>query len=371
MTYSKSLNLLLTTRALGDGGAERVWTTIARRFAERGDRVTLAVDSADPSEGLDETTNPRLLVLGTSHLTGTINLARALDTIRPDVALAAVSASCVKLVAAAKLARSDAPLILSYHGFEEWRTGRLAAVAYYGMPLANRAADRIVAVSDGLRRQLVDLWGADEDKTVRIYNPVALDLDRAAATAADLAGRPPVVLAVGRLSAEKGMIDLIEAFARVRRPEARLIVGGDGPERERLTARVAELGLADRVSLPGRIDPNAYYPAARVVAVPSRTEAFGLVLVEALAHGLPIVATSCHGPVEILDHGRFGTLVPIGDADAMARGIEQALDDPGEPARRIERAATFSMEAGFADWARMVDDLAGSGDAPAVAGSTP
>lgn len=358
MSYSKSLNVLLTTRALGDGGAERVWTTIARRFAERGDRVTLAVDSGEPHEGLGDDTNPRLLVLGRSHLTGTINLARALRTIRPDVALAAVSASCVKLATAACLARSDTPLVLSYHGFEEWRTGRLAAAAYYGMPFVNRTADRIVAVSDGLRHQLIEDWGAEPAKTIRIYNPVSMDLARAAATATDLDARAPLILAVGRLSREKGMIDLLDAFARVRRSDARLIIGGDGPERANLEARAAELKITDRVAFPGRIDPTAYYPLARVVAVPSRTEAFGLVLVEALAHGLPIVATTCHGPNEILDQGRYGTLVPIGDADAMARGLEQALENPGPTGERITRAATFSMEAGFAEWGRLVDGLA-------------
>lgn len=357
MSYSKSLNLLLTTRAPGDGGAERVWTAIARRFAERGDRVTLAVDSAEPSNDLGPDTNPRLLVLGQSHLNGTLALAKAIKTERPDVALAALSASCVKLVAAASITRTDVPLVLSYHGLEEWRTGRLAAAAYYGMPIANRIADRIVAVSDGLRRQLIENWGAEADKTVRIYNPVSVDLAQAASTSDSLGARPPVVLAVGRLSVEKGMIDLVAAFAQVRRPDARLIIGGDGPERERLLAEARALGIADRVAFPGQIDPSDYYAGARVVAVPSRTEAFGLVLVEALSYGLPIVATACHGPREILDGGRFGTLVPIGDPEAMARGIERALDDPGSPSERIARAAAFSMEVGFAHWARMVDDL--------------
>lgn len=358
MSYSKSLNLLLTTRAAGGGGAERVWATIARRFAERGDRVTLAVDQNDRDLGLDAHTNPRLLVLGRSHLASTLALAKALRTIRPDVAMAAVSASCVKLMAAARITGSPAPVVLSYHGFEEWRTGRLAAVAYYGMPIVNRAADRIVAVSDGLRHRLVTDWGAAPEKTVRIYNPVSVDLAQAAASAADLARRPPTVLAVGRLSSEKGMTDLLTAFALVRRPEARLVIGGDGPERSALEAQAVALGIADRVTFAGHVDPTPYYRTARMVAVPSRTEAFGLVLVEALAHGLPIVATACHGPREILADGRFGRIVPIGDADAMARGIEATLDDPGPADARIERAAVFSLEAGFHDWAQMVDALA-------------
>jgi len=251
MSYAKNLKLLLTTRAIVDGGAERVLSTIARGLAARGDRVTLAIDCAVPTEGLDETTNPRLVVLGGNHAASTMRLAALLREERPDVALAAVSGSCAKLAMAKALARTATPLVLSYHGFEEWRTGRLGAIAYYGMPLLSRTASRIVAVSDGLAADVVDLWGADPAKTRRIYNPVSIDLEVAATSATTLAERPPVVLAIGRLSVEKGMIDLVEAFALIDRPEARLVIGGDGPERERIARRVSELGLDDRVHLAG------------------------------------------------------------------------------------------------------------------------
>ena len=358
MSYSRNLKLLLTTRAIVDGGAERVFSTIARSFAARGDRVTLAIDCAVPTEGLDATTNPRLVVLGGNHAASTLRLAALLRDERPAVAMAAVSGSCAKLAMATALARTATPLLLSYHGFEEWRTGRLGAIAYYGMPLLGRAASRIVAVSDGLRDDLVTLWGADPAKTLRIYNPVSIDLEVAAASAATLADRPPTIVAIGRLSVEKGMIDLVEAFARIDRADARLVIGGDGPERERIARRVSELGLDARVRLAGYVEPCAFYRRARVVAVPSRTEAFGLVVAEALAHGLPIVATACAGPREILGDGRWGRIVPIGDVEAMARGLEAALDDPGSPEERITRAATFSTEAGFRQWADLVDTLA-------------
>ncbi|MCE1235018.1 MAG: glycosyltransferase [Hyphomicrobiales bacterium] len=358
MSYSKSLNLLLTTRALADGGAERVFVEIARRFAARGDRVTLAIDCAVPTEDLDETTNPRLVTLGGNHLVGFVHLVRLLRRERPDVALAAVSGSCSKLAGAVAVAGTKTPTVASYHGFEEWRTGRLAATAYLGIPLLDRVVSRYVGVSDGLTRELIERWGTKAEKTLRIYNPVSLDLAAAAASAGDLSAREPIVLAIGRLSPEKGMHDLLEAFRHVRRPEARLVIGGDGPEREALSRHIATLGLEGRVTLAGHVDPAVHYRRARVVAVPSRTEAFGLVVAEALAHGLPIVATDCHGPREILGEGRWGRIVPIGDREAMARGIEAALDEPGAPDARIARAKTFSAEAGFQNWADLVDALA-------------
>jgi glycosyltransferase involved in cell wall biosynthesis len=359
MRNAKSLELLFTTRALVDGGAERVWVTIAKRFAERGDRVTLAVDDPMPGLGLDETTNPRVLVLGKNHVVATARLMRELKARRPDVALAALSGSCTKLAVASALSLDRTPIVLSYHGFEEYKTGRLAAAAYYGLPIANRVASRIIAVSEGLERRLIEHWGADPTKTQRIYNPVSIDLAQAAQSAGDIAQRPPIVLGVGRLSPEKGFVDLIDAFARMMRSDARLVIAGEGPERCRLVARVDTLGLADRVTFLGHVgDPTPLYRKARVVAIPSRTEAFGLVVVEALAHGLPVVATACEGPMEILESGRFGRIVAKGDTAAMTEALTAALEAPGDPAPRIARAACFSFEEGFAEWERLVDGLA-------------
>ena len=363
MRKAKSLELLFTTRTLVDGGAERVWVTLAERFAERGDRVTLAVDTPTPGFHLDETTNPRVVVLGENHFAATMRLARELRR-RPAVALSALSGSSTKLVLASLLTGQRVPLVVSYHGFEEYKTGRLGAAAYYGMPIINRCAARIVTVSGGLERRLIEQWGADAGKTQRIYNPVSIDLTEAASSVGDLATRPPVVLGVGRLSHEKGMGDLVEAFARLMTPEARLVLAGDGPERGQLVARVNALGIADRVEFLGHVsDLTAVYRRARVLAVPSRTEAFGLAVVEGLAHGLPVVATACEGPMEILENGRFGRIVPKGDTQAMAEAIEAALADPGDPAPRVERAGCFSFDEGFAEWERLIDQLAATSGA--------
>jgi glycosyltransferase involved in cell wall biosynthesis len=359
MTTRRRLRLLFTTRAFGGGGAERVWSTLADRFAARGDEVVLAIDLDGGRPSFADPTNPRIAILGPGHLRATLRLADLLREFRPDVALAAISGSCVKLVAAAALAGSRAPVVVSYHGFQEYLTGRLAKLAYWGMPVMNRRAARIVTVSDGLQRELVERWGADPAKTLRIYNPATIDLDDAASTAADLADRPDVVLAAGRLSPEKGVDVLIDAFARVKRPGARLVIAGDGGERAKLTRQARDLGIADRVTFLGQVeDIRPLYRQTRALVVPSRTEAFGMVVVEALAHGLPIVATACTGPTEILDGGRFGRLVPVEDPASLAAGIDIALADPGDPTPRFARAETYSFEKGFGEWARLVDEIA-------------
>jgi glycosyltransferase involved in cell wall biosynthesis len=140
-----------------------------------------------------------------------------------------------------------------------------------------------------------------------------------------------VVLAVGRLDQSKDFPMLVRAFRHVRdcRP-SRLVILGDGPDRERIERAVRDLGLSNDVDLPGfEQNPYRFMHRAAVFASSSQWEGFGVVLVEALATGAPVVATDCmYGPAEILCNGKFGTLVPVGDHKAMAQALCKALDNP-------------------------------------------
>jgi glycosyltransferase involved in cell wall biosynthesis len=226
------------------------------------------------------------------------------------------------------------------------------------MPFWVRLADRFVGVSDGVVRALVDRWHAPAARTQRIYNPVPLI---PAATAGEIAARSLVVGAVGRLSREKGMDVLIDAFARLKTPDVRLVIGGDGPERQRLVEQAANLGVGERVEFLGRVASAAeVYGLARVAAVPSRTEAFGMTTVEALSAGLQVVATDCEGSREILSGG-FGELVPIENAAALAAALDRVLELPPNPAPGVARALEFSAEAGIDQWERLFAGLARPG----------
>jgi glycosyltransferase involved in cell wall biosynthesis len=163
---------------------------------------------------------------------------------------------------------------------------------------------------------------------------------------------PPVVLGTGRLHPQKDFATLIRAFARVRakRP-ARLMNLGAGAAADSgyaadLRRLVTQLGIADDVETPGFAhNPFAYMSRAAVFAFSSRYEGLGNVLLEAMACGTPVVSTDCpSGPREILDDGQFGTLVSVGDEAALARAIENALDDPPAPDRLRARAQLFTVE---------------------------
>ncbi len=167
---------------------------------------------------------------------------------------------------------------------------------------------------------------------------------------------PPLVVALGRVVRDKGFDLLVEAFAAVHaaRPDARLLIAGDGAERSILAERAVALGLERVVELPGWIDPDAV-PAligrAALVVVPSRwREAFGLVALQAALGARPVVATRMGGLAEVVEDGVTGTLVPNESPDALAAAILDSLADPASArevgAQARERALTrFSWEA--------------------------
>jgi glycosyltransferase involved in cell wall biosynthesis len=154
-------------------------------------------------------------------------------------------------------------------------------------------------------------------------------------------------MGVGRLNPQKDFGTLLRAFAALRRErEARLIVLGEGEEREALARLAAELGVANDVDMPGFADnPYAHMSKAALFVLSSRFEGLPTVLVEAMACGTPVVATDCpSGPSEILEGGRLGGLVPVGDADALARAMAEALDRPVPTELLCARAADFAVE---------------------------
>jgi glycosyltransferase involved in cell wall biosynthesis len=156
-----------------------------------------------------------------------------------------------------------------------------------------------------------------------------------------------VIVGAGRFKLQKDFATLIDAFhiVHAERP-ARLVILGDGPGRRALTERIARLGLAQDVLLPGRV-PNIlpWLRRARLFVLSSRWEGLPGVLIEALACGCPVVSTDCpSGPAEILERGAYGTLVPVGDPQRLARAVLDALDAPAGRERLQSRARDFSSE---------------------------
>ncbi len=336
--------ILFYTHGLVDGGAERLWACLASAFKQRGYNVIFAQDFEAKENRANLDASVPLTTLGADHVSAVRRLAQLLRDEKPDVALSAVGGSNLKLLAAIALARAKTRPILSYHGEREYTSGWLSYGAYLGLPLWSRWAPRTIAVSEGLRQLLKTRWGANEKRTVAILNPVFFPEHADVPSVDALRKRENIVLSVGRFVPEKDYQTLVRAFARVNRPDARLVILGKGPQFELIRQETQRLGIEDHVSMPGYSDePWAAYRDAKCFVSSSSSEPFGNVIVEAMAHGLPVVATACSGPKEILRQGEFGRLVPIGDDVQLAAAIEATLDDPGDPEARRRRAHDFSF----------------------------
>ncbi len=350
--------ILFYTHGLVDGGGERLWACLATAFKERGYDVIFAQDfeADDNRQNLD----PSIPVhtLGRNHILATRRLARLLKTEKPDVALSAVGGSNLKLLLASVLSRAPTLPVITYHGEMEWKSGWLSYFSYAGLPLLSRWATRTVAVSDGLFDLLVTKWRAHPQKMLTILNPVFFPHSIEIPSADELAERENLVLSVGRLVPEKDFQSLVRAFARLTHKDARLVILGKGPEQARIETEVRKLGLQDRVLLPGYLkEPWTVYGAAKCFVSSSTSEPFGNVVVEAMAYGLPVVATACSGPHQILDHGTYGRIVGIGNDLQLAHAIDATLDQPGDPAFRRQRAEAFSFEARVPAYEALIRDI--------------
>jgi glycosyltransferase involved in cell wall biosynthesis len=204
----------------------------------------------------------------------------------------------------------------------------------------------------------------------------------AADVRADLGIDPqaPLVVAVGRLSPEKGMDLLVAAFARVAadRPQARLVVVGDGAGRAALETQSDRLGVADRVVFAGwRPDPYPYLLAADLFACPSRLEGLGMSVLEAQVAGTPVVAFRVGGVPEIVTHAETGWLVTPASVADLAAGVAHALDHPAEMAGMAERGRRRVVrDWSLAGMARTYHDVYGeavarTGPANPVSGASP
>ncbi len=224
--------------------------------------------------------------------------------------------------------------------FKAWKIARLY-----------RQADVVMGVSKGVLEDLAQNFALDKKRLKLVRNPVIVpELE---ALAQKDPGHPwlrekggPVILSVGRLSAVKDIPTLIRAFSLLRRRlKARLIILGQGRQYPRVKALVEELGLGQDVSLVGfRANPYPFIARADLVALSSIREGLPTVLIEALALGTPVVSTDCpHGPREILAEGRYGPLVPVGDATSLAQAMYQTLSSPPQPEFLKEAARPYSL----------------------------
>jgi glycosyltransferase involved in cell wall biosynthesis len=276
-------------------------------------------------------------------------LIRYLRRARPDAVQVSMWPLTVAAVLARALARSPARLVISDH---------IALSKQYGdKPIVKAAlrastrlfypmADARVIVADAAAEDLARLSGLKRDSFEVIHNPIAPNVSRTTSEIEAMwEGADGRIISAGSLKPQKNQALLIRSFARLRRKRrAKLMILGGGPLRRELNELAASLHVADDIVFAGfQADPWPFYASADLFALSSDYEGYPLVLIEAMMSGLPVVATDCEsGPREILDNGRFGRLVPLGNEAALAAAMLEELAAPDRAALVQQRAAQLS-----------------------------
>jgi glycosyltransferase involved in cell wall biosynthesis len=365
--------------SLAFGGVERIIVVLAQELVRRGYTVdiVLGIKEGEFLADLDpaitvydlQTPPPRTM----SRLPG---LVRYLREQRPTTLLSFTDGSNLVATWARRVAGVPIRLVLDTqvswytHAATSAQMSRYHALKYRVlMPallhLTYRQADAIVACSHGVASDTARVSGVPLERITVIYNPVFTpDLHAKAEAAVEhpwfAPDAPPLILGVGRLAEQKDFFTLLRAFALVRqRRLARLLIVGEGPDRPALEVLAQTLGIHDDVALPGfATNPYAYMRQASLFVLSSRFEGLPAVLIEALAVGVPIVSTNCpHGPDEILEGGTYGSLVPVGDAAAMAEAMCAMLDAPLPREMLQQRSAIFSLDASVRKYIQVLDPL--------------
>lgn len=352
-----SPDVLILLHDLRGGGAERAMLRLAGGMHQAGRRIHLLLVAATGDYLGEIPPGVTMSDLGGGSVFGAIpKIAKVLREKQPKTFLAALTHVNVAAVAAAALAGFKGRVVVS----ERNQISAKAAAARslreritYGVaPWAYGRTDGVVAVSDGVAKDLVKFAGLPPAMVHYVHNPVydagLMVRGQAAAPHPWLEdGGSPVIIAVGRLHEQKDFATLLRAFftLRDRRP-ARLIIFGEGSERAALEAQIQASPFAADVALPGFCaNPFAAMSRAAMLVLSSRWEGFPNVLVEAMSCAAPVVATDCpSGPQEILDGGKYGPLVPVGDDAALAEAMQAVLNNPQAGAVAAERAKVFSVE---------------------------
>jgi len=245
------------------------------------------------------------------------------------------------------------PLVVTSHGetfADDHRVFDQSALIRTGMRRALRSADVVTGCSQVVLDDLRDRFGFEGGRVI----PNGVDLD--APVAAPMSSTTGSVFAVGRLEHPKGFDLLLEAFAVADLPSrTRLVIGGDGTLRPSLERRAKELTVGDRLHLTGLLQAEevaAHMASAAVVVVPSRKEAFGLVVLEAWRAGAPLIVTSKGGPADLVTDGETGLVVDPEDATALARALQLMVMDRAT-AERLGEAGRVAVRA--FPWSRVAE----------------
>ena len=357
MTDKNHRHIAIFASFSGQGGVERMIVNLCQGLVEQGCRLDLLLVKSKSAhlEHLPESVRV-IRFKGRHTMASLFELVSYLRREKPQALLAAKDRAGRVAVFARWLAGVRPRLVFrigtTVSAALEGKGWLRRMIWYLPMRLIYPHADAIVAVSEGVADDLRSITGITDETIQVIRNPVITP--RLAALSQEKLDDPwigavtdPLIIGVGRLTRQKDFPSLLQAFARVRqgRP-CRLVILGEGGDRAQLEQLATDLGVREDVYLPGFVsNPYKYLSRAQLFVLSSAWEGSPNVLTEALALGIPVVATDCpSGPREILDGGKISPLVQVGNVEGLAAAMEQVLDNPPSPDLLQQAAGEYTVE---------------------------
>lgn len=365
---NRPVDLAVLIAYTGDGGVERMMNHLLRGFVDAGISVDLLLLKARGGHvrAIPAGVNIIPLDVATSVF-ATPALYRYLRQTRPRAMLAAKDRAGRVALLARRCAGTDTRVVLRMgmhlSGSLAGKTRIQRVARFLPVRWLYPWADAIITVAQPIADDLAEIGHIAIDRFRVIPNPsLGPDIDTLAAAPLDHpwftdGGRVPVILAAGRLKPQKDFPTLLHAFSILRQErQARLVILGDGPEHSALSKLARELGIAMDVDLPGfRENPYPWMRGANLVVLSSRYEGSPNVLVEAMWLGTPVVATDCpSGPREILQGGKYGMLVPVGDRRALAAAMIKTLDADIQPDSLQHAVEHFNVKNSSREYLRVL-----------------
>ena len=348
---ANSKRVALYLDSLQGYGADRILLKIANGLVKHGLSIDLVLSKASNIGAHSIDPSIRIVDLKGSRYTPIRNIVLLTSYLRkrkPDILFSSIHFNNIIATLALTLSGIKCKLILRQANMlEEQLQDYSSLVSSLLHPLtcwAYKRSDVIVSQCNSMVTDLTEFMDVDESKIKVIYNPTVtadiLEKSKASVQHRWLSSENkyyPVILSVGRLKPQKDFRTLLKAFQKLKRhysSNAKLIIIGDGPLRERLEMLAEDLGIKDDVDLIGfHINPYAFMAATDVYVSSSRYEGLPNTLIEALSLGKRVLATACKGgTAEILKFGEYGRLVPVKSPDVMAKSIADILRSPN-PAR--------------------------------------